>query len=86
MTGPERDLMRFYTLNMLDKGFVLKAPGVDYFPGNFESPAPAVSVSFELTTQRYMHTQTGYYLPAGQIATIKVNYTIGGRRDRPMGK
>ncbi len=65
--------MKFYWFNMHNKGFIKKLPGVDYYPGDFDSPPPLVSVDIEVTHHRYQEqTYTGYYLPAGQEATIKV--------------
>ena len=54
-------------------GFVDKAPGIsNSFPGDFDSPPQLVKADLEITATRHDWFATGYYLPAGQEATIKV--------------
>ena len=57
---------------MLEEGFIAKAPGVAYFPGDFDTPPPLHSVDIEITTRRTWKSYTGYYLRAGVEAIVKV--------------
>ena len=53
-------------------GFVDKAPGIELFPGDFDSPPQLVKADVEITSDKYDWFFTGYYLPAGQEAKINV--------------
>ena len=54
----------------------IKAPGIDIWPGDFDSPPQLVKADVEITSYQHDLFATGYYLPGGQEATIRVNTYI----------
>ena len=58
---------------MISNGFVDQVEGIDAFPGDFDSSPQLVKTDVEINSYQYDWFATGYYLPARQEATIKVN-------------
>ena len=64
----------FYITNVIDAGLVDKAPGIDEWPGDYTMPPPLKTVTMEIQANYWDWYPTGYYLPAGQEATMQVSY------------
>lgn len=52
--------------------FTGKAPGIDKFPGDFKTAPQLVKADVEINADLYDFHATGFYLPAGLEATLKV--------------
>ena len=76
LAGTGKDLAYLYGKFLLDKGFVDKAPEIDQFPGDFPSSPQLVKADIEVNSYLYDWFATGYYLPAGVEATIKVCFLL----------
>ncbi len=50
-----------------------KAPGILEWPGDFKETPPLKTVTLEIKSYFFDWYPTGYYLPAGQKATLKVH-------------
>ena len=61
---------------MLNTGKVDKAPGIQEWPGDFSVPPPLKTVTMEIESHYFDWYPTGYYLPAGQQATLQVTIII----------
>ncbi len=72
--GSDLYLTDMFTNNVLDAGLVDKAPGIDEWPGDYDTPPPLKTVTMEIdATHDWDWYPTGYHLPAGQEATLQVS-------------
>ncbi len=76
MLGTDLELLKLYLEVVIDGGRVDKAPGIEEWPGDFETPPPLKTVTMEIKSNYYDWYPTGYYLPAGQEATLQVKNSI----------
>ncbi|XP_013774531.1 TRPM8 channel-associated factor homolog [Limulus polyphemus] len=65
-----KDMLILYDLLLRVNGG--KASGIEYFPGDFESPPFLTRATISLTSTLKDIHPTGYYLPAGQEMTVIV--------------
>ena len=73
LPGAALALGKVYLDEVINKGKVEKAPGIDAWPGDFKTPPPLKTVTMEIKSYYYDWYPTGYYLPAGQEATLQVS-------------
>ncbi len=66
-------MAKFFAEEVLNTGMLIKAPGIEGWPGDFDSPPPLKTVTMEIKSLYYDWYPTGYYLPAGQKATLQVS-------------
>ncbi len=55
----------YFTNNLLKTGLVAKAPGIDEWPGDYNTPPPLKTVTMEIQANYNDWYPTGYYLPEG---------------------
>lgn len=72
--GSRRSVALAYFATLLQSDLVGKAPRIDNWPGDFATPPQLVKVDIEINSyQTYEEIYfSGYYLPAGQEAMLKV--------------
>ncbi len=72
LPGTGKEFMHLYLDELINPGLVDKAPGISEWPGDYDTQPQLKSVTMEITSTHYDWYPTGYYLPAGQEATLQV--------------